>query len=283
MTPGFAKSRAELPYLYYPKADRVIINAHNFGTGDADADAYIAAVETADGASLEAKYRNAIGDFVKGAKADGFWTAIKAACFLAGPATLAGALVPLVGSAPTNANFVSGDYNRVTGLVGNGSTKYLNSNRAGNADPQNSNHISAWISTNSSTGSLISVRSLGTGVGDTSIGPASAANWPFRSRLSAFDVPSQGTRSAASVTGFIGVSRSASGSFTSRISGSNETITSTSGTSPAETYGVFARRRSDTSTIDSYTSSRLAWYSIGEALTMSQLDARLTTYMAAIA
>lgn len=30
MTPGFAKSRAELPYLYYPKADRVIINAHNF-------------------------------------------------------------------------------------------------------------------------------------------------------------------------------------------------------------------------------------------------------------
>lgn len=30
MTPGFAKTRAELPYLYYPKADRVIINAHNF-------------------------------------------------------------------------------------------------------------------------------------------------------------------------------------------------------------------------------------------------------------
>lgn len=30
MTPGFAKSRAELPYLYYPKADRVIINAHDF-------------------------------------------------------------------------------------------------------------------------------------------------------------------------------------------------------------------------------------------------------------
>ena len=32
MTPGFAKSRAELPWLYYPENDRVIINAHNFTT-----------------------------------------------------------------------------------------------------------------------------------------------------------------------------------------------------------------------------------------------------------
>lgn len=30
MTPGFARPRAELPYLYYPRNDRVIINAHNF-------------------------------------------------------------------------------------------------------------------------------------------------------------------------------------------------------------------------------------------------------------
>lgn len=30
MTPGFAKTRAELPRLYYPRNDRVIINAHNF-------------------------------------------------------------------------------------------------------------------------------------------------------------------------------------------------------------------------------------------------------------
>jgi hypothetical protein len=58
-------------------------------------------------------------------------TAIKASCILAGARTLAGALVPLAGAAPTNVGpFVSGDYNRKTGLVGDGSTKYLNSNRA---------------------------------------------------------------------------------------------------------------------------------------------------------
>jgi hypothetical protein len=33
MTPGFAKSRHELPWLYYPETDSVIINAHNFGGG----------------------------------------------------------------------------------------------------------------------------------------------------------------------------------------------------------------------------------------------------------
>lgn len=30
MTPGFAKTKSELPRLYYPRNDRVIINAHNF-------------------------------------------------------------------------------------------------------------------------------------------------------------------------------------------------------------------------------------------------------------
>jgi hypothetical protein len=73
---------------------------------------------------------------VKGCKADGIWDAIKASAILAGARTLDGALQPLVGSAPTNFNFISGDYNRTTGLVGDGATKYLNSNRNNNADPQ---------------------------------------------------------------------------------------------------------------------------------------------------
>jgi hypothetical protein len=30
MTPGLAQSREQLPWLYYPESDRVIINAHNF-------------------------------------------------------------------------------------------------------------------------------------------------------------------------------------------------------------------------------------------------------------
>jgi len=72
---------------------------------DADAAAYITAVETADGQALEENVKLAINSFVVGCKADGVWSAIKASCILAGARTLNGALTPLVGTAPTNANF----------------------------------------------------------------------------------------------------------------------------------------------------------------------------------
>jgi hypothetical protein len=96
---------------------------------DAEADAYIAAVEAADGQALEPGVKFAIKNFVLCCKQDGIWSAIKASCILAGARTRLGALTPLVGTAPTSFNFVDGDYNRKTGLVGDGSTKYLDSNR----------------------------------------------------------------------------------------------------------------------------------------------------------
>jgi hypothetical protein len=83
----------------------------------------------------------------RGTKADGtFWDALKASCILCGARTLAGALVPLAGAAPTNNNFVDADYNRETGLKGDGSTKYLDSNRANNADPQDDQHVCVYAS-----------------------------------------------------------------------------------------------------------------------------------------
>jgi hypothetical protein len=73
---------------------------------DPDAKAYIAAVETADGQALEPAIRTAYDQFIRGCKSDGIWDAIKASCILAGARSLSGALVPLVGAAPTNNNFV---------------------------------------------------------------------------------------------------------------------------------------------------------------------------------
>lgn len=75
---------------------------------DADALAYITAVETADGQSLEYGVKTAINSFIVGCKVDGIWNAIKSSAILAGARTLTGALVPLKGTAPTNFNFVSG-------------------------------------------------------------------------------------------------------------------------------------------------------------------------------
>jgi hypothetical protein len=239
---------------------------------DADVNAYINAVETADKQLLETGVRDAINTFITGCKSDGTWTAIKASCILMGAHTLSGALVPLVGSAPTNVNFVGGDYNRKTGLVGNGSTKYLNTNRNNNADPQDSKHVCVY--------------STAAGGGGISIG---CGNLSDTGRTVIARVPA-GSVHAARVhnatnsnfgdgagTGFIGASRSGSASFVARMNGVNATLTQTSETPQNENIGVLGR-----TTGASYSSERIAFYSIGESLTLSVLDSRLSALYTAI-
>ena len=241
---------------------------------DPDAVAYIAAVEAADGQALETATRMAINDFVKGCKADGIWTAIKASCILAGARTLAGALVPLVGTAPTNFNFVSGDYNRKTGLVGNGSTKYLNSNRNNNADPQNSAHQSCFISTAPSTGTARIY--MGAGVADagtTHIVRPTDGTFGTRNRSNTFNTPV-----LVAVTGFAGHSRATSSSYTIRASATNYSASVTSQTPYAANVFVFA-----TNPASFYSDARLAFYSIGESLDLALLDARVTALITAFA
>ena len=121
---------------------------------------------------------NAINGFVVGCKQDGIWDAIKACCIMAAWDGLDGALYPLKGAAPTNFNFVSGDYDRETGLVGDGSTKYLDSNRNNNADPQNNNHICLSVST-ASINNYIGMRDS-TGNGESVI--IGGASTIFRNR-----------------------------------------------------------------------------------------------------
>lgn len=108
----------------------IIISPYNqYLSGlDSDAATYISAVEAADGQALESTTKKAINDFVVGCKADGIWDAIETGCLLIAAKTLDGCLVPLKGNAPTNIGFVSSDYNRKTGLKGDGSSKRLISN-----------------------------------------------------------------------------------------------------------------------------------------------------------
>ena len=117
------------------------------GITDPDAQTYLAAVETADGQAIEGDVALAINDFVVGCKDDGIWDAIKASCILAGARTLAGALVPLVGTAPDNGSagfyqFVEADYDRKLGLQGSKSSPFpiLLANRLSSDDPQDNHH-----------------------------------------------------------------------------------------------------------------------------------------------
>jgi hypothetical protein len=215
-----------------------------------------------------------VDKFVKGCKTDGIWTAIKASCILAGARTLNGALVPLVGTAPTNigGNFVSADYNRKTGLIGNGSNKALDSNRNNNADPQNSSHHSVYVT---SLGTNVrSYMGLGGG-GDTSGVNQILYNNTFQTRNrgdgSGFDI------SGTAAAGFWGHSRASSTAYTKRVNQTTSTINHTSIAPLSGNIVVFAR--GTTSSLNIPTDGRIAFYSIGESLNLALLDSRLTTLM----
>ena len=256
---------------------------------DPDAAAYIAAVEAADTEPLEEKTKIAIDNFVLGCRADGIWNAIKASCILAGARTLTGALVPLVGAAPTNVSFVSGDYNRKTGLVGDGSTKYLDSNRAGNADPQDSAHLSAWVSTIHNPATTTPADSGGAYLGN---GGASSGAKHFGRAGGLFPHGPTFARSRNSTvqinidsnpppTGFYVMNRSASGSYIMRTGGTNYTLTQASQSPASENHLVFARNNGSNSP-QAFNNGRIAFYSIGESLDLALLDARVTDLINAI-
>ena len=245
------------------------------GLTEPEAVSYVAAVEAADGQELEFGVAKAINDFVLGCKNDGIWDAIKASCILAGARTLAGALVPLVGTAPTNYNFVSGDYNRETGLKGDGSTKYLNSNRNNNADPQDSQHISVYSTQAPSTGVRMYIGAGGSygATGSSQINTISLnSGVAQRSRSSA----SVGFDNLGYLTGLYGNSRNSSSSYFYRYGGNAGTVSQSSQAPFNANIQIYANEASLLS------NARLAFYSIGEALDLAKLDTRVSSLITAI-
>jgi hypothetical protein len=239
-----------------------------FLTYDSDALTYITAVQLADEQPLETAVKVAINDFVVGCKNDGIWDAIKACCILAGARTLSGALIPLVGTAPTNYNFVAGDYNRETGLVGDGSTKYLDSNRNNNADGQDNHHLSHYSPDYNSSAPIISSNDPG-GTNGMSL----LTNGNSRSRTS--------TNFLFTATDpFIGMSRASAAAFNIRYDGS--TVSSSVASAAPTSSPILVYRLKNFFGTDVYSAARLSFYSIGESLDLALLDTRVSNLMTAI-
>jgi len=261
--------------IYVP--GKVVLAQTYVGTDDPDAEAYIAAVEVADGEALETATKVAIHSFVKGCKNDGIWPAIKASCILAGARTLEGALVPLVGAAPTNVNFVAGDYDRKTGLAGDGSTKYLSTNRNNNADPQNNNHNAVWLSAYTSGDQYL----LGSGssTGSNFLLARNSAAF-FRNRFDNFSASESFAATGSQFSGgLFGMSRASSSVVnvtyrqnTGQVFSSNSETSATPTSAAVNLFRLSA----------AYSNSRLAFYSIGESLDLALLDARVTDLINAI-
>lgn len=122
---------------------------------DSDAVDYLARVAIADSQALETSVALAVNDLFIALKDPAFptptllthWQAVLAGQFLplCGARTLAGALLPLHVSMPTpsNTNFIPGDYNRKTGLKGDGTGKFIGMGIIDDAIASNSS-IGVW-------------------------------------------------------------------------------------------------------------------------------------------
>lgn len=270
--------------MHYPL--RLLLSAPPSVRLQPETSAYVAAVEAQDGQALEPAVVTALDAFVVGCKADNIWNAIKASCILAGARTLNGALVPLVGAAPTNFNFVSGDYDRKTGLVGNGTTKYLNSNHKISQYTTGENlHLGLY-----GTAGLTSLRPMG-------VFRATVYTRHYLPIDNGSNAVGWGSSTAATAVVASGhyVATRVSGQQAFRyLNGSVDTgpLNSDNSTPSDWPVGIFAAIGSATGLateaqqLNGVSTARIALYHIGDGLTATQvanLSARVTTLINAIA
>jgi len=246
---------------------------------DPDALTYLAAVAAADGAPVEVGVAVAVDDFFRGIKADNTFSAIKSACLLCGARTLAGALVPLVGAAPTNVadGFVEGDYTRggaTPGLKGDG-TSYLQTGFENTALTQNNAHCAVYA-TEHETGTGAYIGAFDSSTGDCQITGFNATNAICRFMAANGEyLPTNYSEP------FLGASRTASATYVFRDDGSNNNISRTSGVPTDMQWCVFDRSTNATYTARS--NARIAFYSVGESISdLALLDARVTALITAI-
>jgi len=238
---------------------------------DRDAIAYIRAVEEADGgAYLETSVKIAVNNLVSGLKADGLWDAIGSSCLLCGPRTLAGALVPLRGAAPTAYGFVDGDFDR-QGLTGDG-TSYLDSNRANNADPQDSKHFAVYAATATSA--------FGVYVGSQFDSVIYRSGSPDLLTRINRGTPFTAVSGAAGATGFLAANRPSLGVTQARAAGTTVTENLDAVRYISDNALIFATVSSGV--VTAISDASLAFYSIGSSLDLAKLDSHISDYVTAI-
>jgi hypothetical protein len=250
-------------------------------TLDADALAYIRAVEAEDKQAIESNIVAALNTFVAGLKTDNVWADIEACVLLCGARTLAGALTPLKGAAPTNYNFVGADYHRFGGLIGDGSTKYLDSGRANDAaGTQDDFHMGCYFSEMTPNVSRETV--MGCALHNVSGGSYfnSAASAVLGKGFVACRTAAtnQGAATIIIYSDFYGVNRSSSTDFDYIGETSSSTVATASQSPASGNIYILATNNAGTAA-QHCGSNRLMFYTIGTATTLTAIRDRLFTFI----
>jgi hypothetical protein len=279
---------AKLPYDHAYAGGYPGIGSQPLPT-DADALDYLSRMATADGAGVETGVAVAVDAFFRDTKAAGVFSALKACCILCGARTITGALVPLVGTAPTaQGGWASGDYSRTAGMTGDGNALYLDANVANDSDfggsvtdPQNDKHIAVFNTTHHTRNAVRSDIGLnGTGGSHLVTTPPSDPLPNRRFFRANYGSGNDLITDATSPSGLWAVSRASSASVSTAIGGNFGVLANPSATPLAGNLFVFCR--SDPGANQAFSDATIAFYSIGTSLSLEDLDTAVTNLITAI-
>ena len=176
--------------------------------------------------------------------------------------------------------FVTGDWNAVTGLKGDGSTKYVASNRGGSDDARDNFCAGVYASTAAQPSEVY----FGNDplVGPSLIFRGSTSGELFVRCQERSGANSSGGRDDA--VGHIVISRDSSTNYILRVESTNQTISNASEAPDSDEFYVFARNSGG---IDLPTIARLPFYHIGPNLNgageLAELDSILTDWQTDLA
>ncbi len=179
--------------------------------------------------------------------------------------------------------FEASDLNVKTGLKGDGSSKYIDSNRNNNADGQDDQSMGVYIS-QKMTNNLI-----GTGIiGATTTNPSAILQGGTGSNRREFRSQNNNNFTLTNddwseTLGYVAISRASDDEFAVRIDGDNYTASINSQSPSSGSVGVFVRLDSDNNPGAGYTNMGASIYHIGPALDLETLDGILTQFMAEVA
>lgn len=269
----------EIAAITYYDAREAYINDFDFNARD-----YIFRVEAYEGQVLESGVRVEINKLISGLKTDNVWDKIVDGCLMAGPRTYSGAMIPLKANGKTGLfyNFTSSDYLRASGLLGDGATKYIDTQHILSQEPTGSQHMAVYIT---QTGNSASQYYMGAGnqsvTGSSALYASGSTSMFFKSRASGMaDYQYLSPR-----TGFMATSR-----FNSAIWAARNDLVETpfiyieNGGQPANIY-IFANNNtgSGAGNAQEYSNARIAMYSIGRNIDlMLNYNNRIQIYLSGI-
>lgn len=247
---------------------------------DSDAIDYLQRMAAVDASSdgVEVGVAVAVSAFITALKADGLWSSIGSSCLLCGPRTLAGALVPLRGVAPTPNGFVSGDHSRTDGLRDTGGTSYLLTGLGYNEVSANDEHLAMYLSALPGDPQNL--------IGGGTVSPSSFSRIGYITSQQRYDVQSGDNTvvAGAFALGFVGASRASATGFFRRQNSVTVAVSADSAGTRSDTttkYGVFCANYSD-SGVSGVTTAGMSFYSIGAAVDLAALDSHISSYVTAI-